>query len=59
MRPPVGEDNESGRGFMLPASAPRLNEDSLKTWKCFVNSKYDRNTGKWEMKKVRYVRLIK
>ncbi|MHB1141555.1 MAG: adenylyl-sulfate reductase subunit alpha [Sulfuricaulis sp.] len=28
-------------------------------WKCFVNSKYDRNTHKWEMKKVPYVQLVK
>jgi adenylylsulfate reductase subunit A len=28
-------------------------------WKVFVNSKYDRNTKKWEMKKVPYVQLIK
>ncbi|MHB8623835.1 MAG: adenylyl-sulfate reductase subunit alpha [Sulfuricaulis sp.] len=28
-------------------------------WKCFVNSKYDRHTGKWELKKVPYVQLVK
>ncbi|MHB8728562.1 MAG: adenylyl-sulfate reductase subunit alpha [Sulfuricaulis sp.] len=28
-------------------------------WKCFVNSKYDRNTRKWELKKVPYVQLVK
>ena len=28
-------------------------------WKCFVNSTYDRNTGKWELKKVPYKQLIK
>ncbi len=28
-------------------------------WKCFVNSKYDRNTKKWELKKVPYVQLVK
>ncbi|MBI2752489.1 MAG: adenylyl-sulfate reductase subunit alpha [Betaproteobacteria bacterium] len=28
-------------------------------WKCFVNSKYDRDTGKWELKKVPYKQLIK
>ncbi len=28
-------------------------------WKCFVNSKYDRNTHKWELKKVPYVQLVK
>jgi len=28
-------------------------------WKCFVNSRYDRNTGSWELKKVPYKQLIK
>jgi adenylylsulfate reductase subunit A len=28
-------------------------------WKVFVNSTYDRNTGKWECKKVPYVQVIK
>ncbi|MDH3527457.1 MAG: adenylyl-sulfate reductase subunit alpha [Gammaproteobacteria bacterium] len=28
-------------------------------WKCFVNSTYDRHTGEWTMKKVKYVQLIK
>ncbi|MHB8742265.1 MAG: adenylyl-sulfate reductase subunit alpha [Sulfuricaulis sp.] len=28
-------------------------------WKCFVNSKYDRHSGKWELKKVPYVQLVK
>jgi adenylylsulfate reductase, subunit A len=28
-------------------------------WKVFVNSKYDRTTGKWELKKVPYVQLVK
>ena len=28
-------------------------------WKCFVNSKYDRETGGWELWKVPYVQLIK
>ena len=30
-----------------------------KNWKCFVNSTYDRNTGEWKLKKVKYVQLIK
>ncbi len=30
-----------------------------KDWKCFVNSRYDRNTGQWELKKVPYVQLVK
>jgi len=28
-------------------------------WKCFSNSRYDRNTKKWDLKKVPYVQLIK
>jgi len=28
-------------------------------WKCFVNSRYDRDTRKWELKKVPYKQLIK
>lgn len=28
-------------------------------WKVFVNSTYDLNAGKWEMKKIPYVQLIK
>ncbi len=28
-------------------------------WKCFVNSTYDRHTGKWAIKKVPYVQVIK
>ena len=28
-------------------------------WKCFVNSTYDRHTGEWTLKKVKYVQLIK
>jgi len=28
-------------------------------WKVFVNSKYDRNTKKWDLKKVPYVQLVK
>ena len=28
-------------------------------WKCFVNSRYDRDSMKWELKKVPYVQLIK
>ena len=27
-------------------------------WKCFVNSKYDQATDKWEVKKVPYVQLV-
>ncbi|MBI3370514.1 MAG: adenylyl-sulfate reductase subunit alpha [Betaproteobacteria bacterium] len=28
-------------------------------WKCFTNSTYDRHTGKWALKKVPYVQVIK
>jgi len=28
-------------------------------WKCFVNSRYDRNTKQWDIKKVPYVQLVK
>ncbi|MDJ0864309.1 MAG: adenylyl-sulfate reductase subunit alpha [Gammaproteobacteria bacterium] len=28
-------------------------------WKCFVNSSYNRDTGKWSLKKIQYVQLIK
>ena len=28
-------------------------------WKCFVNSRYDRNSGSWELKKVPHKQLIK
>ncbi len=30
-----------------------------KNWKCFSNSKYDRNTGDWTFRKVPYVQLVK
>ena len=28
-------------------------------WRCFVNSTYDRNTGRWSLKKVRWKQLVK
>lgn len=28
-------------------------------WKCFVNSTYDKTTGQWTCKKVKYIQLIK
>ena len=28
-------------------------------WKCFVNSKYDRETGEWELWKEKYTQLVK
>ncbi|MDH3714269.1 MAG: adenylyl-sulfate reductase subunit alpha [Gammaproteobacteria bacterium] len=29
-----------------------------KNWKCFVNSKFDRHTGEWSLKRVPYVQLV-
>jgi adenylylsulfate reductase subunit A len=43
-------------GFYYRADYNFIDDDN---WKCFVNSKYDRNTHKWEMKKVPYVQLVK
>ncbi len=30
-----------------------------KNWKCFVNSTYNRDTGEWKLKKVKYAQLVK
>jgi adenylylsulfate reductase subunit A len=30
-----------------------------KNWKCFVNSTYNRDTGEWKLKKVKYEQLVK
>lgn len=35
-----------------------LNIDD-ENWKCFVNSTYNRDTGEWTLKKVKYVQLVK
>jgi len=43
-------------GFYYRADYNFIDDEN---WKCFVNSKYDRNTHKWEMKKVPYVQLVK
>lgn len=43
-------------GYYYRGDFPKLDETN---WKCFVNSRYDRNTGKWELKKVPYKQLIK
>ncbi|MEW6331377.1 MAG: adenylyl-sulfate reductase subunit alpha [Pseudomonadota bacterium] len=43
-------------GFYYRADYNFIDDDH---WKVFVNSKYDRNTHKWELKKVPYVQLVK
>jgi adenylylsulfate reductase subunit A len=43
-------------GFYYRADFNFIDDEN---WKCFVNSKYDRNTHKWEIKKVPYVQLVK
>jgi adenylylsulfate reductase subunit A len=43
-------------GYYYRADYLAIDEDN---WKCFVNSTYDRNTGEWSCKKVKYVQLIK
>jgi adenylylsulfate reductase subunit A len=43
-------------GYYYRADYLAIDEDN---WKCFVNSTYDRNTGEWTCKKVKYVQLIK
>jgi len=43
-------------GYYYRADFMQIDDDN---WKCFVNSKYDRDTGEWSLKKVEYVQLIK
>ncbi len=43
-------------GYYYRADHLAIDDDN---WKCFVNSTYDRHTGEWSMKKVKYVQLIK
>jgi adenylylsulfate reductase subunit A len=43
-------------GYYYRADYMNLDDDN---WKCFVNSTYDRNTGQWSLKKVRYKQLVK
>ncbi|MEJ2646554.1 MAG: hypothetical protein P8180_16890, partial [Gammaproteobacteria bacterium] len=43
-------------GYYYRADFLAMDDDN---WKCFVNSQYDRETGKWTLKKVPYVQLIK
>jgi adenylylsulfate reductase subunit A len=43
-------------GYYYRADFMRVDDDN---WKCFVNSTYDRKTGQWSLKKVKYVQMIK
>jgi adenylylsulfate reductase subunit A len=43
-------------GFYYRTDYNYIDDDN---WKCFVNSRYDRDTKKWLLKKVPYVQLIK
>ena len=42
-------------GFYYKADYPGTDDEN---WFCFTNSHYDPGTGKWEMKKVDYVKII-
>ena len=42
-------------GYYYRADYKDINDDE---WKCFVNSRYDRNTGQWDLKKVKWQPLI-
>jgi len=43
-------------GYYYRADFMKLDDEN---WKCFVNSRYNRETGAWSLKKVRYVQMIK
>jgi adenylylsulfate reductase subunit A len=43
-------------GYYYRADFMQIDDDN---WKCFVNSTYDRDTGEWSLKKVKYVQLVK
>ena len=43
-------------GYYYRADHLAIDDDN---WKCFVNSTYDRHKGEWQLKKVKYVQLIK
>ena len=43
-------------GYYYRADFLDVNDDQ---WKCFVNSRYDKETGKWDCFKVPYVQLVK
>lgn len=42
-------------GYYYRADFQQVNDDD---WKCFVNSKYDRESGEWSLKKVKWQPLI-
>ncbi len=42
-------------GYYYRADYKDINDDE---WKCFVNSRYDRDTGQWDLKKVKWQPLI-
>ncbi len=42
-------------GYYYRADYKDINDDE---WKCFVNSRYDRDTGQWELRKVKWQPLI-
>jgi adenylylsulfate reductase subunit A len=43
-------------GYYYRADFMNLDDDN---WKCFVNSTYNRDTGEWSLKKVKYHQLVK
>ncbi|HHB13262.1 MAG TPA: adenylyl-sulfate reductase subunit alpha [Chromatiales bacterium] len=43
-------------GYYYRMDFQRIDDEN---WKCFVNSTFDRHTGEWKLKKVKYVQLIK
>ncbi len=42
-------------GYYYRADYKDINDEE---WKCFVNSRYDRDTGQWDLKKVKWQPLI-
>lgn len=42
-------------GYYYRADYKDINDDE---WKCFVNSRYDRDTGQWDIRKVKWEPLI-
>lgn len=43
-------------GYYYRMDYQNIDDDN---WKCFVNSKFDRNTGEWTLWKEKYIQLIK
>lgn len=43
-------------GYYYRMDYQNIDDDN---WKCFVNSKFDRNTGEWKLWKEEYIQLIK